>query len=129
MRKFFSICMMLVFAVATVIPATPHAEMVKDSTHNVRASDTSDHGDCHHGDSAKTSSAKTEQNNKNTGGKCCEQGPCTCTLHACHGSVVSILGNNEIMLYGLYASKGSFVFADDNIDSALSERLKRPPKA
>ena len=120
---------MLVFTVVTVIPAASHAAMAKGSVPAVQTSKASEQGDCHHGDSSKALPAKTQQNSKDSGGKCCDQGACTCSLNACHGGLISMLGNNAVMLYDFRSSKNVFTTADERINSAFFERMKRPPRA
>ena len=84
--------------------------------------------DCHHHGEAKADSQKTAQNDKGTGGHCCDKGMCKCVGGTCHG-MSKIFGDGSNALSAV--SSSSLVFAFDNqlVDSALPERLKRPPRA
>lgn len=102
-----------------------HAMMNHDSA-KVEKAKASEHGDCHkmkQSDSAQ----KTAQNDKDHD-KCCDKGVCKCVGGNCHG-MSKIFGNGSNSFAAI--SSDSLVFAFDNqfVESALANRLKRPPKA
>ncbi len=84
--------------------------------------------DCHHHGEAKTAHSKTAQNDKDTSHKCCDKGMCKCIGGSCHGGIAKI-GNGETLLLAFSASQSQIAFTNEFTDSALPERLKRPPKA
>ena len=118
---------MLAFVISmTFVPAMSHA-MTNDSA---KASHTeAKGGDCHHHGEAKAASGKTAQNNKDGSGKCCDKGMCKCVGGNCHNGLSKIFGNGSNSIAAV--SSSSLVFAFDNqfADSAMPNRLKRPPKA
>lgn len=85
--------------------------------------------DCHgHGES-KADSQKTAQNDKDTSGKCCDKGMCKCVGGTCHNGLSQYLGNGSTSLATVSSSSAVFAFANQFVDSALSNRIKRPPRA
>lgn len=84
--------------------------------------------DCHHHNMVKSTVEKTAKNDQGNSGKCCDKGMCKCIGGNCH-SLSKIFGNGSNSLSAV--SSSSLVFAFDNqfVDSALPNRLKRPPKA
>ncbi len=128
MRNFISMFMILALVVATTVaPSVTHA-MTHDA---LKAGQTqaSAGGDCHHHGEAKAASGKTAQNDKDSSGQCCDKGMCKCIGGTCHNGLSQILGNGGTPLPALTASKSQFGFVNEFVDSALPERLKRPPKA
>jgi hypothetical protein len=123
MKIFVSIFMVLALVMTTSFPATSHAMMPHDSAKVEKAEASSEHGDCHKHAKAEQSD-KTAQNDKESG-KCCDKGMCKCIGSTCHSGLSKIFGNGSESLFRLTASKSSFGFTND----ALSNRLKRPPKA
>ena len=124
MRVFISMFMILALVIATSLPAASHAMMPHNSAKVEKAEASSEHGDCH-----KYAKAEQAQNDKDSG-KCCDKGVCKCIGGTCHNGLSQILGNGGNSLFALAASKSSFGgFTNDVVESALSNRLKRPPKA
>lgn len=85
--------------------------------------------DCHGHGEAKTTSGKTAQNDKDASGKCCDKGMCKCIGGTCHNGLSQILGNSGNSLLVLSSSQSVFGFENQFVDSALPNRLKRPPRA
>jgi len=104
-----------------------HAMMPHDSAKVEKTEASSEHGDCHKHAKVEQS-GKTAQNDKDSS-KCCDKGICKCVGGTCHNGLSQILGNGSNVLFALTASKSSFGFTNDVVESALSNRLKRPPKA
>lgn len=100
-----------------------HGMMPHDSAKAEKAEASSDHGDCH-----KHAKAEQTQNDKESG-KCCDKGMCKCIGGTCHNGLSKIFGNGSESLFRLTASESSFGYTNDVVESALSNRLKRPPKA
>lgn len=127
MRNFISIFAMFALIVTTTITpavakAAPHADKKVEQT-----AAPVDH-DCH-GHGEKSATDKTAQKDKDGAGHCCDKGICKCVGGTCHNSLSKILGDTNLNL--ATAPAKSLVFALDNqfVDSALAERLKRPPRA
>lgn len=127
MKIFVSIFMVLALVMTTSFPATSHAMMPHDSAKTEQAK-ASDEGDCHKHAKAEQSS-KTVQNDKDSSGECCDKGICKCVGGTCHSGLSKIFGNGSNALFRLTSSTGNFNFTNDVVESALSNRLKRPPKA
>ena len=104
-----------------------HAMAPHDAAKVEKAEASSEHGDCHKHGKAEQSS-KTAQNDKDSG-KCCDKGVCKCVGGTCHNGLSKIFGNGSNALFRLTSSTGTFTFTNDVVESALSNRLKRPPKA
>lgn len=127
MRNLISIVMILALVITTSFaPSVAHAM----PHHGAKAVQTeaADH-DCHGHGEAKADSQKTAQNDKDASGKCCDKGMCKCVGGNCHNTLSKYLGGNSNSISAV--SSGSAVFAFDNqfVDSALPNRLKRPPRA
>ncbi len=104
-----------------------HAMMPHDSAKVEKAEASLEHGDCHKHAKAEQSS-KTAQNDKDSG-KCCDKGICKCVGGTCHNGLSQILGNGSNSLSAVSSDSLVFAFDSQLVDSALPERLKRPPKA
>ncbi len=101
--------------------------MAHDSAKVEKTEASSEHGDCHkHADAEQ--SGKTAQNDKDSG-KCCDKGICKCVGGTCHNGLSKIFGNSSNVIFSLTSRKDSFNFTNDVMESVLSSRLKRPPKA
>lgn len=114
----------------TMAPAVSHA-----ASHNhtkaveaVKAEAPAGH-DCHGHGEAKADTQKAAQNDKAPSGKCCDKGMCKCVGGTCHNGLSKILGNNSTSLAAVSSSASVFAFNNQFVDSALPNRLKRPPKA
>lgn len=118
--------MVLALVMTTSFPATSHA-MVTHNSAKAEQVKASDEGDCHKHAKAEQSE-KTAQNDKDHG-KCCDKGMCKCIGSTCHNGLSKIFNNGSGSLFQLASSKGGFTFTNDVVESALSNRLKRPPKA
>ena len=105
-----------------------HAMMPHDSAKVEKAEASSEQGDCHKNANAEQSD-KTVQNDKDASGECCDKGICKCVGGTCHNGLSKVFGNSSNALFRLTSSTGSFIFTNDVVESALSNRLKRPPKA
>jgi hypothetical protein len=130
LRQWFSMLTLIAFVLTTTMSATSHA-MPHDGTKEVQSTKTEaakDH-DCHGHDEAKADSQKTAKNDKDPSGKCCDKGMCKCLGGTCHNGLSQFLGNSGTPLLVLTASKSVFGFDNQFVDSALPNRLKRPPKA
>lgn len=115
--------MMLAMVVTTTMPAASHASMKHSENATSQTAAAQDAHDCdHHGE--KASHDKQSQNEK----PCCDKGVCKCVGGTCH-SLSKIFGNSSNVLLASTVSKSEFSFANEFVDSALPERLKRPPKA
>lgn len=130
MRNFISILMILALVITTtMVPAVGRA-MPHDGAQAVKAEASKAH-DCHgqaKADSQKSTHHNSAHNEKDASGNCCDKGMCKCVGGNCH-SLSKYLGNGGNSFSAI--STGSLVFAFDNqfVDSALPNRLKRPPKA
>lgn len=125
MRNFISIFMVLALVFSTSFPSISHAMMPHDAA-KVEKAEASEHSDCHkmkQSDSAQ----KTAQNDKDHG-KCCDKGMCKCIGGNCHG-MSKIFGNGSNSMSAVSTSSEVFAFDNQFVDSALPNRLKRPPKA
>lgn len=125
MRIFISIFMVLALVMATSFPSMSHAMMPHNSA-KVEKAEASEHSDCHHHGEAKAASSKAV--NKDSSGHCCDKGMCKCATGACHGGI-AMMGDSSTSSFQLNARKSQFGFSNQFVDSALPERLKRPPKA
>lgn len=132
MRNFVSILMILALIVTTtMVPAASYAAPHNHSkaTNTAKMETPTDH-DCHGHGEAKADSQKTAQNDKApSDGKCCDKGMCKCVGGTCHNGLSKILGNNSTSLAAVSSSASVFAFDNQFVDSALPNRLKRPPKA
>ncbi len=126
MKKLMGILGMLAFVVTTTAPSLSHATMTHSAT-AAQEKQTTERHDCHKHGAAKTSE-KTAQNDKESSDKCCDKGVCKCIGGTCH-SLSKIFGNSGILLSVVAAGEAKFAFANESAESALAERLKRPPKA
>ena len=127
MRVFVSILMILALVMGTSFPAVSHAMAHHHSTNTKTAEAASGLDDCHNHSNTKQIS-KSAQNDKEPG-KCCDEGMCKCIGGTCHSGLSMIFGNGLNALYRLNSSTGAPIFTNDVVESALSRRLKRPPKA
>jgi len=73
-------------------------------------------------------SSKTAQNDKDSS-KCCDKGMCKCIGITCHNGLSNIFSNSSNALFRLTSSTGTFTLTNDVVGFALSNLLKRPPKA
>ena len=119
--------MVLALVMTTSFPIVSHAMMPHDSA-KVEKEASSKHGDCHKHAKAEQSD-KTAQNGKDSSDKCCDKGICKCVGGTCHNSLLKIFSNGANGLFRLTSNTHSFNFTNDVEESALSNRLKRPPKA
>lgn len=103
-----------------------HAMMPHNSM-KVEQTKASDAGDCHKHAKAEQS-GKTAQNDKDSG-ECCDKNICKCVGSVCHNGLSKIFNNGNGSLFGVASSRSGFTFTNDVVKSALSNRLKRPPKA
>lgn len=128
MRNFISMFMILALVVATTMaPSMSHA-MPHDATKATKTQAVKGH-DCHgHGES-KADSQKTAHNDKEASGKCCDKGMCKCVGGNCHNGLSKIFGNSGNSLAAVSSSSLVFAFDSQFVDSAMPNRLKRPPKA
>lgn len=130
MRNFISIFVMLALVITTSFaPSISHA-MPHDGAKAVQSTqaEAAKGHDCHGHSKAKADSQKTAQNDKGTGGHCCDKGMCKCVGGNCH-SLSKYLGNSGNSISVVSTSSLVFAFDSQFIDSALPNRLKRPPKA
>jgi hypothetical protein len=123
MKIFVSMFMVLVLVMTTSFPSMSHAMMNHDAA-KVEKVEVSEHGDCHGHKEAKQTQ-KTAQNDKD---KCCDKGMCKCVGGNCHG-MSKIFGNGNNSLAAVSTDSTVFAFDNQFVDSALPNRLKRPPKA
>jgi len=79
--------------------------------------------------STQQKSANIVQNNKDSSGKCSDKGMCKCIGGTYHNGLSKVFGNSGNSLVVLTASKSISTFANDVVEPALSNLLKRPPKA
>lgn len=114
--------MMVVLAVTTAMPAMSHASMKHEHHEQVAAHDDAD---CDHHHGQKTAGASHHSHDK----PCCDKGICKCVGGSCHNGLATIFGNSDVSTFSLTSSHSQFSFAEENIESALTERLQRPPKA
>lgn len=128
MAKFISIFMVLAFVMTTSFPAASHVMMMSYDSAKAERAKASDEGDCHKHAKAEQSE-KTARNDKDHSGKCCDKGMCKCIGSTCHSGLSKIFNNGNGSLFQLASSRGGFTFTNDVVESALSNRLKRPPKA
>lgn len=126
MKIFVSMFMVLALVMTTSFPAASNAMMPHDSAKAEQAK-ASDEGDCHKHAKAEQS-GKTAQNDKESG-KCCDKGVCKCVGGTCHSGLTKIFGNGGNSLASLSSESSVFAFDNQFVESALSNRLKRPPKA
>ncbi len=127
MRILISMFMVLALVMATSFPTASHAMMAHDSIKVEKTLASAEQGDCH-------KQAKVEQSNKiaqndKESGKCCDKGMCKCVGSTCHSGLSKIFNNGSGSLFHLASSKASFSYTNDVVESALTNRLKRPPKA
>ena len=127
MINFISMFMVLALFVATAIaPSVSHA--MPNNTLKAGQIQASAGGDCHNHAKVEQSN-KTAQNDKDASGECCDKGICKCLGGNCHNGLSKIFGNGSNALFRLTSNTGNFNFANDVVESALSNRLKRPPEA
>ena len=130
MRNLISIVMILALVMTTSFPAMSHA-MPHDSAEPVKAESTeaAKGHDCHGHGEAKADSQKTAQNDKDSSGKCCDGSVCKCVGGTCHNGLSQFLGNGSNSLATVSSSSAVFAFDNQFVDSAFSNRIKRPPRA
>lgn len=131
MRNLISIFMILALVVTTsfvpsVSHAMPHDDAKADQTTKTEAA--KDH-DCHGHGEAKADANKTVQNDKDASGKCCDGGVCKCVGGTCHNGLSQFLSNGSNSLAAVSSSSAVFAFDNQFVDSAFSNRIKRPPRA
>ncbi len=127
MRVFVGIFVILALVMTTGFPVASHAMVRLHDSAMVEQARGADEGECHKKAQAEQSD-KMAQNDKDSG-KCCDKGMCKCIGSVCHSGLSKNLGNGSEFLFRLTASKSSFAFTRDVVKSALSNRLKRPPRA
>ncbi|MDX2112790.1 MAG: hypothetical protein SFW63_03545 [Alphaproteobacteria bacterium] len=128
MKKFIGIFMVLALVMTTSFPTMSHAMTPHDAAKAEKAEVSSEYGDCHNHAKAEQSS-KTAQNDKDASGECCDKGICKCVGGTCHNGLSKIFGNGSNSLVSLSSDSSAFAFDNQFVESALSNRLKRPPKA
>lgn len=128
MRIFVNIFMVLALVMTTSFPVTSHAMMMPHDSAKAEQVKASDEGDCHKHAKAEQSD-KTAQNDKDASGECCDKGICKCVGGTCHNGLSKIFGNGSNSLASLSSESSVFAFDNQFVESALSNRLKRPPKA
>lgn len=125
MKNFISIFTIVTFGFATMVsPTMSHAASKDAALHKY----TSSKHDCHKSDSAKRSVEKNINSEKIHAGKCCDKGMCKCVGSSCHNSLSKIFNSSDL-LPTISASKSIYGYDKAFIISAVSERLKRPPRA
>ena len=129
LRKWLSVLTIMAFVVTTTMAPSVSRAMPHNDAKNQQTQVAKVH-DCHgHGEEEKLAPEKSAQNDKDASDKCCDGSICKCVGGTCHNGLSQILGNGGTPLFSLTVNKGDFNFADENINSALPSRLKRPPKA
>ena len=128
MRNFISIFVILALVLTTSFaPSMSHAA---SHSHSKNAQNEVIKGhDCHGHSEAKANSDKTAQNDNDGSGKCCDKGICKCVGGNCHNGLSKIFGNSNNLLSAVSSSSLVFAFDSQFTDSAMPNRLKRPPKA
>jgi hypothetical protein len=126
MRNWICILILAAFVTTTIMPAASHA-MPQSKAKTAQTQDAAGH-DCHKHNTVKTASEKTALNDKVSSGTCCNKGVCKCVNGTCHGGLAAISGNRGNSLLIITAREGRFEFAHSLADSALPDRLKRPPR-
>ncbi|MBI1274510.1 hypothetical protein GC177_00875 [bacterium] len=130
MQKFLGIVLILALVMTTSFaPSMSHA-MSHDGAKAVQNTQTkaAKGHDCHGHGEAKGDSQKNAQNDNGTSDKCCDKGMCKCVGGNCH-SLSKYLGNGGNSISAVSTSSLVFAFDSQFVDSALPNRLKRPPKA
>lgn len=119
MRTLISLVTVMAFIVsATIAPNLSHAMPHATPKQETQASKAHD---CH--------KEKLEKDSNESHKKCCDKGMCKCIGGTCFNGLSKIFNNNVTDFSALTKSDHRFRLADENRDSALSERLKRPPRA
>lgn len=127
MKKFIGIFMVLALVMTTSFPAASNAMTMPHDSAKAEHAKASGEGDCHKHAKAEQS-GKTAQNDKDSS-KCCDKGVCKCVGSTCHNGLSKIFGNGSNSLASLSSDSSAFAFDNQFVESALSNRLKRPPKA
>ncbi len=104
-----------------------HAMMPHDSAKVEKAEASSGHGDCHKHTKVEQS-GKTTQNDKKSD-DCCKEGVCKCIGGTCHNGISKTFSTNDNVLLSISSGQTSISSTNDVVESALANRLKRPPKA
>ena len=112
----------------TMAPAVSHAMPHDAKATQATKTEVAKGHDCHGHGEAKADSQKTAQNDKDASGKCCDKGMCKCVGGNCH-SLSKYLSNGGNSLSAVSSSVSVFAFGNQFVDSAMPNRLKRPPKA
>ena len=117
---------MVAFVITTAMPTVSHAFMCDHDGASAMM-------DCDHGADKTTHSTKMpccDKHAKNEDKKPCrDNGMCKCLNGMCGSGLTKIFNNHSDSQLRLTSSQSRFDFVDEHLDSALSERLKRPPKA
>ncbi len=121
--------MILALVVTTTMTPSVSRAMPHDDAKVEKTQQASKDHDCHGHGEKKTASEKTAQNDKNSSGKCCDGGVCKCVGGTCHNGLSQFLGNGSNSLATVSSSSAVFAFDNQFVDSAFSNRIKRPPRA
>lgn len=124
MKNFVGIFTILALLITTVLPAASHA-MPQHKAEASKILVVGENHDCH-GHGSKDTDNKAAQNDASD--KCCDKGMCKCVGGNCH-SLSKYFGNGANSLAAVSSSSNVFAFDNQFVDSALPNRLKRPPKA
>ena len=122
MRRFFVLFTLCIFIFEIGVVSTADA-MAAHDVFKMEITETQERDGCH-----KIKQTESTKNAQNLSEECCDKGICKCIGSNCHG-MSKIFGNDSNSL--AVVSTDSLVFAFDNqfVESALANRLKRPPKA
>lgn len=124
MKYFISMIVILALLISTgLIPSVSYA-----MSHDGVKAQASGHKDCHHHDVGTSTTDKTFQKDQDHSGKCCDKGLCKCIGSNCHG-ISQMFSNSGNALATISSGSVVFVFENQFMDSALTNRFKRPPKA
>lgn len=121
MKKCLSALVIALFVMVTTMPSYSQA-MVGD--HATKA-EVLGYGDCH---KAVQADKSVHHEKDNSGKDCCDKGMCKCVGGSCHG-MSKIFGNGNNSLAAVSTDSTVFAFDNQFVESALANRLKRPPKA
>lgn len=132
LRRWISLAIMIALVVTTM-PSIAYASMNHDlgaKAEYTQVQQEKGHGDCHGHDDGQASVKKTsvKQTDSKPGKNSCCDKVCKCINGSCHGGTIVLGLNSFSHFYSPVVAKNSFGNAQDILDSAIADRIKRPPR-
>jgi hypothetical protein len=123
-RKWFSVFTLVAFVI-TAMPTASFAQAHHHEGATAQKAAPSSHN-CHHAEKTAAKKSCCDHAGKKS---CCDKGMCKCATGSCNSGLAKIFNNGNSALPPAIEAQGQFRLSEENIDSALPERIQRPPRA